>query len=140
MIDLRQTLETNLGLILTPRIDLSLKILAMNIVEIEEQFKEIIETNPLVKIDDGTLVKKQASIPDRTKEIDEAFKEKFISDENSTSDIIEATAKSSESLEMSLLRQLEVEIDLDKKSEEIAKQIIFNLDEKGYLGVETQKI
>lgn len=140
MIDLRQTLETNLGLILTPRIDLSLKILAMNTIEIEEQLKEIVETNPLVKIDDGTLVKKQALITDKTKEIDDAFKERFRSDENSTSDIIEATAKSSESLEMSLLRQLKFEIDLDKNSEEIAKQIVFNLNEKGYLGIETQTI
>ena len=140
MIDLRQTLETNLGLILTPRIDLSLKILAMNTIEIEEQLKEIVETNPLVKIDDGTLVKKQALITDKTKEIDDAFKERFTSDENSTSDIIEATAKSSESLEMSLLRQLKFEIDLDKNSEEIAKQIVFNLNEKGYLGIETQTI
>ncbi len=140
MIDLRQTLETNLGLILTPRIDLSLKILAMNIAEIEEQLKEIIETNPLVKIDDGTLIKKQASAPDRTKEIDEAFKEKFTPDESSTSDIIEATIKSSESLEISLLKQLKFEMDLDRKSEEVARQIVFNLDEKGYLSVETQKI
>ncbi len=140
MIDLRQTLETNLGLILTPRIDLSLKILAMNTIEIEEQLKEIVETNPLVKIDDGTLVKKQALIKDRTKEIDDAFKERFTPDENSTSDIIEATARSSESLEMSLLRQLKFEIDLDKKSEEIAKQIVFNLNEKGYLVTETQTI
>jgi len=140
MIDLQQTLETSLGLILTPRIDLSLKILAMNVTEIEEQLKEIVETNPLVKIDDGTLTQKQPVTKNNTKEIDEAFKERFALDEESTSDIIEATAKQQESLEGSLLRQLKFEMDLDEKDEEIAKQIIFNLDDKGFLNIKTESI
>ncbi len=140
MIDLQQTIETSLGLILTPRIDLSLKILAMNVAEIEQQLKEIVETNPLVKIDDGTLTQKQPIIKDNTKEIDEAFKERFISDEDSTSDIIEATARQQESLEGSLLRQLKFEMDLTEKDEEIAKQIIFNLDDKGFLATQVESI
>lgn len=139
MIDLRQTLETNLGLILTPRIDLSLKILTMNIVEIEQQIKEIAETNPLVKIDDNTVIRKQPIVEDKTKELDEAFREKFSSEE-SVSDIIEATIQTLESLHNSLLKQLKYEMDLDEIEEEIAKQIVFNLDEKGFLSVKPEKI
>ncbi len=139
MIDLRQTLETNLGLILTPKIDLSLKILAMNIVEIEQQIKEIAESNPLVKIDDNTIIKKQPMVEDKTKELDEAFREKF-SAEESVSDIIEATIQTLESLQNSLLKQLKYEMDLDEVEDEIARQIVFNLDEKGFLSVEPERI
>ena len=139
MIDLRQTLETNLGLILTPKIDLSLKILAMNIVEIEQQIKEIAESNPLVKIDDNTIIKKQPMVEDKTKELDEAFREKF-STEESVSDIIEATIQTLESLQNSLLKQLKYEMDLDEVEDEIARQIVFNLDEKGFLSVEPERI
>jgi len=139
MIDLRQTLETNLGLILTPRIDLSLKILTMNISEIEQQIREVAETNPLVKIDDNTVIRKQPVIEDKTKELDEAFKERFSVDE-SVSDIIEATIQSLDSLQNSLLRQLKYEMDLSEKEEEIARQIVFNLDEKGFLSVKPEKI
>ncbi len=139
MIDLRQTLETNLGLILTPKIDLSLKILAMNIAEIEQQIKEIAESNPLVKIDDNTIIKKQPMVEDKTKELDEAFREKF-SAEESVSDIIEATIQTLESLQNSLLKQLKYEMDLDEVDDEIARQIVFNLDEKGFLSVEPERI
>ncbi len=140
MIDLKQTVEANLGLILTPRIDLSLKILSMNVIEIEEQLKEIAESNPLVKIEDDTLIKKQPLLQDRTREIEEAFKEKFSKDEDSVSDIIEATVQSLDNIETTLLKQLRYEIDLDETDEEIAKHIIFNLDEKGFLGIEREKI
>ncbi len=140
MIDLKQTLETHLGLILTPKIDLSLKILAMNIAQIEEQLKEIVESNPLVKIDYDTLTKKQPTPPDNTKEIDEAFKERFIQEEDSVSDIIEATTQSIENIESILLKQLQYEIDLSDKDEEIAKQIIYNIDEKGFLSIPVEKI
>ena len=140
MIDLKQTVEANLGLILTPRIDLSLKILSMNVIEIEEQLKEIAESNPLVKIEDDTLIKKQPLLQDRTREIEEAFKEKFSKDEDSVSDIIEATVQSLDKIETTLLKQLRYEIDLDETDEEIAKHIIFNLDEKGFLGIEREKI
>jgi len=140
MIDLKQTVDTNLGLILTPRIDLSLKILSMNVIEIEEQLKEIAESNPLVKIEDDTLIKKQPLLQDKTREIEEAFKEKFSKDEDSVSDIIEATVQSLDNIETALLKQLRYEIDLDETDEEIAKHIIFNLDEKGFLGIEREKI
>ncbi len=139
MIELRQTLETNLGLILTPRIDLSLKILTMNIVEIEQQIKEIAEANPLVKIDDNTVILKNPAVKDKTKELDEAFREKFLAEE-SVSDIIEATIQSFDNLENSLLKQLKYEMDLNATEEEIARQIVFNLDEKGFLSIEPEKI
>ncbi|WP_022670445.1 RNA polymerase factor sigma-54 [Hippea alviniae] len=139
MIELRTSVDTHLGLILTPRIDLSLKILAMNITEIEQQLKEIAESNPIVKIEDDIKISKETYKDEKIKEIDESFKEYFHQEE-SVSDIIEATTSKEESLQESLLSQLTFEIDLDEKDLEIAKEIIYNINEKGFLDTTINEI
>ncbi|WP_035587046.1 RNA polymerase factor sigma-54 [Hippea jasoniae] len=140
MIELRVDLEAKLGLILTPRIDLSLKILAMNIAEVEEKLNELLETNPIIKIDEGLKETTNTTREDRLKEVDEAFKERFSSDDESVSDIIEATARQKTSLQKNLLLQLGSEIELDEKDKLVAESIVYNLDEKGFLSSDIEEI
>ncbi len=140
MIELRTNIDTHLGLILTPRIDLSLKILAMNITEIEQQLKSVAESNPIVKIEDDIKVSKETYRDEKIKEIDESFKEYFNHDQESVSDIIEATTSKEDSLQESLLSQLTFEIDLDDKDLNIAKEIIYNINEKGFLDTTINEI
>ncbi|WP_025209566.1 RNA polymerase factor sigma-54 [Hippea sp. KM1] len=139
MIDLRTTLDTNLGLILTPRLDLSLKILSMNVVQIEQKIKELMTENPLIKLDEDVKVKKQPLIEDKFKEIEDSFRQHF-DGEDAVSDIIEATVSDTQSIEDSLLMQLGFEMSLSDTDRAIAEGLIYNMDEKGFLSVKPEDI
>lgn len=139
MIELRQDVNVNVGLMLTPSIDLSLKILAMNVLELEEKVKELAEENPLIKISEDIGIQKQSyRSEDKLKEISESFKERFSNDDSV--DIIEATVSESDTLTQSLVKQVKYEYDLDEIGEEIALFIIYNLDEKGFLDASLEDI
>ncbi len=139
MIELKHDLNLNIGLMLTPSVDLSLKILAMNVLEIEEKLKELSEENPIIKLDEDIGIQKQ--LPDenkRLKEISESFKEHFSNDESV--DLIEAMVSDDETLMQSLAKQVKFEFDLSEKEEQIAIFIIYNLDEKGFLDIKIDDI
>ncbi len=139
MIELRNEVNLNIGLMLTPNVDLSLKILAMNVVEIEERLKEIAEENPVIKIDDDIGIQKQPTkYNEKIKEVLESFKERFANDEHI--DILEATVADNETLMQSLEKQFKIEFDFSKREEEIALFIIYNIDEKGFLDVNIEEI
>jgi len=139
MMELRHDVNLNIGLMLTPNVDLSLKVLAMNVLEIEEKLKELSEENPIIKIEDDIGIQKQA-IDDnkKIKELSESFKERFSNDENA--DILEATVADEETLMQSLSKQIRFEFDLSEKDEQIANFIIYNLDEKGFLDINVAEI
>ncbi|AEA33436.1 RNA polymerase factor sigma-54 [Hippea maritima] len=139
MIELKTTLDVNLGLILTPRLDLSLKILAMNVTQIEEHLKKIMTENPLVKLDEGIKVEKRPLPEDKFKEIEESYRQHF-DGEDFVSDIIEVTVSKEETLEDKLLLQLRHELSLTGHDEEIARHIIYNINEKGFLALNPQDI
>ncbi len=141
MIELTQELGVKLGLVLTPNIDLSLKILTMNVVELEEKIKEFVTENPLVELEDDTdeVDTPPPSFEDgKLKELDEFFKERFSQDEHV--DLLEATVANRETLQKSLERQALLELDLNEEEKEIALFIIYNLDEKGFLDVSVGEI
>ncbi len=139
MMDLKHNLNVNIGLMLTPNVDLSLKILAMNVLEIEEKLKELSEENPIIKIEDDMGIQKRAIDDNRKiKEISESFKERFSNDESA--DILEATVADEETLMQSLSKQMKFEFDLSEKDEQIANFIIYNLDEKGFLDIDVEEI
>ncbi len=139
MMELKHNLNLNIGLMLTPNVDLSLKILAMNVLEIEEKLKELSEENPIIKIEDDIGIQKRAIDDNRKiKEISESFKERFSNDESA--DILEATVADEETLMQSLSKQVKFEFDLSEKDEQIANFIIYNLDEKGFLDMDVAEI
>ncbi len=139
MMDLKHNLNVNIGLMLTPNVDLSLKILAMNVLEIEEKLKELSEENPIIQIEDDMGIQKRAIDDNRKiKEISESFKERFSNDESA--DILEATVADEETLMQSLSKQMKFEFDLSEKDEQIANFIIYNLDEKGFLDIDVEEI
>ncbi len=139
MMELKHNLNLNIGLMLTPNVDLSLKILAMNVLEIEEKLKELSEENPIIKIEDDIGIQKRAIDDNRKiKEISESFKERFSNDESA--DILEATVADEETLMQSLSKQVKFECDLSEKDEQIANFIIYNLDEKGFLDMDVAEI
>ncbi len=132
MIDLRNDININIGLMLTPNIDLSLRILAMNVLELEEKLKEIAEENPVIKVEDDIGVQKLSDKKDeKIKEISEAFKERFSNDD--TLDVVETMVASEETLMQSLEKQVRYEFNFDESDSEIAAFIVYNLDEKGFL-------
>ena len=132
MIDLRNDININIGLMLTPNIDLSLRILAMNVLELEEKLKEIAEENPVIKVEDDIGVQKLSDKKDeKIKEISEAFKERFSNDD--ALDVVETMVASEETLMQSLEKQVRYEFNFDESDSEIAAFIVYNLDEKGFL-------
>jgi RNA polymerase sigma-54 factor len=132
MVELRVDLNVNVGLVLTPNIDLSLKILAMNVLEVEEKLKEISEENPLIKIDDDIGIKKYPMDDNKKfRELDESYKEHFHNDESI--DLLEATVAESETLTASLMKQVDYEYDFKERDRKLAEFIVFNLNEKGFL-------
>ncbi len=142
MIELRQDVTVSVGLLLTPNIDLSLKILAMNVLEIEEKLKELAEENPLVVIEDDEQISVEASpktaLEDAFKELDEAYRERF--DAEDRPDPFETFTPGKESLQESLIRQAKMEFDLDEESERIVSAIVHSLDEKGFLDLSVDEI
>lgn len=139
MIELRQDVNVNVGLMLTPSIDLSLRILAMNVLELEEKVKDLAEENPLIKISEDIDIQKQPyRNKDKLKELSESFKERFSNDDSV--DILETTVSENDTLPQSLARQVNYEYDLDELEEEIALFVIYNLDEKGFLDASLKDI
>ena len=138
MIDLRNSVELNIGLLLTPELDLSLKLLSMNTLDVEAAAKSLLESNPIVSIDEGINTRKHPIFEDKFKELKDSYKEKFLSEDNKA-DPIEATVVYKKDVKKELLNELKLEIDLDEQDENIAKFIIYNIDDKGFLDADLKE-
>ncbi len=138
MIDLRNNVELNIGLLLTPELDLSLKLLSMNILDVEAAVKSLLESNPIVSIDEGINMKKHPVFEDKFKELEDSYKEKFLSEDNKE-DPIEATAVYNKNIKKDLLNELRLEIDLNEQDENAAKFIIYNIDDKGFFDADLKE-
>ncbi|PMP69033.1 hypothetical protein [Desulfurella multipotens] len=129
MVELRHELNINLGLILTHQLDLSLKILSASLIELQEQIDEIVLQNPLIDIDANYRTAPNNYFESKFKEIDQNYKVKFESEEEYDElDFIEQET----TFEQKLLQDLVLSHNLNQKEIQIAEQIIYNLDEKGY--------
>ena len=139
MIELRNDLNLNVGLILTPNLDLSLKILAMNVLDIEEKAKTILEENPLIKFDEDISVNRyEEKKESKIKEINDAYKERFSSDERF--DLLDVAVSSNDTIQKKLLKELKYEIDMNESEEEAASFLIHSINEKGFLDIEIAEI
>ena len=139
MIDLRNSVELNIGLLLTPELDLSLKLLSMNILDVEAAAKSLLESNPIVSIDEGINTEKHPVFEDKFKELKDSYKEKFLSEDNKA-DPIEATAVYKKNVKKELLNELKLEIDLNEQDENTSKFIIYNMDDKGFLDADLKEL
>lgn len=139
MIDLRNNVELNTGLLLTPELDLSLKLLSMNILDVEASVKSLLESNPIVSIDEGINTEKHPVFKDKFKELEDSYKEKFLS-EDSKAYPIEATVVYKKNIKKELLNELKLEIDLNEQDENVAKFIIYNIDDKGFFDADLKKL
>lgn len=130
MIELKHELNINLGLILTHQLELSLKVLASSLIELQEQVDGIILENPLIAIDKDFKEAKPNYFENKFKEVDQAYKVKFESeDEYDEFDFIEEEKPFTQEL----FEDLILSYDLNNKEAEVAKIIIYNIDENGFL-------
>ncbi|MCD6151101.1 MAG: hypothetical protein J7J70_05545 [Deltaproteobacteria bacterium] len=136
MIKLKNEIHINIGLVLTPQLNLSLKLLTMNVLDIETKIKELAVENPVLKIDEDFKTQKRNSYEGKFKEIDDSH---FYKDSLEDDDLIETVNSAEESIEEKLFKELSLEMDLDQEDREIAKFIIYNIDEKGFLDIDLEK-
>jgi RNA polymerase sigma-54 factor len=133
MAELRYDLELSLQLKLTPSIYLHLEVLQLPLLKLEEVIKNEIEENPLLEIEEEEETESREV---EEKEIPEFIFEGgnlFPAEEEERSVI-----PSRISLRESLLQQATAE--LEGKELEVAKTIIENLDERGFLSLKEEEI
>jgi RNA polymerase sigma-54 factor len=136
MIELKNEIHINIGLVLTPQLNLSLKLLTMNVLDIETEIKELAIENPVLKIDEDFKTQNRNSYEGKFKEIDDSH---FYKDSLEDDDLIETVNSAEESIEEKLFKELSLEMDLDQEDREIAKFIIYNIDEKGFLDIDLER-
>jgi len=130
MVELKQELNLNLGLILTHQLDLSLKILTLSVTELQEQINELIVCNPLIDIDSDYKDSIQNQFENKFKEIEQSYKVRFESEEEY--DELDFFSEE-KTLEQSLFEDLNLSYNLTQQELDIAKEIIHNIDENGFL-------
>ncbi len=142
--EIRNHLKLLPQLILTPQLKLYLKILPMNVLELNEYLLEEAQDNPFLEIEIKDLAERYLDLDrkkgnielddeyDWEKQFDYSLMEDYDKEENIN--IIEKTISSEETLYDYLMWQIRLKdtTDLERK---IAEHIICNLDEKGYLSV-----
>ncbi len=137
MIDLNIKTDINIGLILTPKLDVSLRVLMMNIIELEEKINEISETNPFVKIEDDIEQTRIPGLEFNTKEAEEAFKERFSGEDYV--DPFENMFRNKENFFDEFLKEALLNFDFSNEEAKIAEVIVYNLDDKGFLDMDVEK-
>ncbi|TCK05369.1 RNA polymerase factor sigma-54 [Phorcysia thermohydrogeniphila] len=132
MAELRYDLKLSLQLKLTPSVYLHLEVLQLPLLKLEEAIKNEIEENPLLELEEGE---------EAEKEIEEREIPEFIFEGGNVFPAEEeekTVIPSRLSLRESLLQQAAAE--LEGKELEIAKLIIENLDERGFLSLTENEI
>ncbi len=145
MIELKNQLKLTPQLILTPQLKLILKVLQLNILELEEFLQEESQVNPFLELEYKDLPKslplednfsnREVRLNDEVDLNNEEFLEKslhFFEPPSEEPPFWEKTLKVEEKLTDYLTWQIRLK-ELTPKDYEIAQHIIGNLDEKGYL-------
>ena len=126
---------------LTPQQILEANIMQLNLASLEKKIIEEIEKNPLLEIEDEN--EKDFSESTEEEKEDEfdwselvSNPEEYEINKTSKSEIIENTyAVNQKDLSDDILNQLE-DINISSEDQEIATEILGNLDERGYLSIE----
>ncbi len=152
MIELKNQLKLAPQLILTPQLKLILKVLQLNILELEEFLQEEAQINPFLELEYKDLpenifsekldFKEEIRLNDEIDLNNEEFIEKslhFFEPPSEELPLWEKTLKVEEKLTDYLLWQIRLK-ELSSKDYEIAQHIIGNLDEKGYLTLSSKEI
>lgn len=151
MIEVKNKLQLVPQLILTPQLKLILKVLQLNVLELNEYLLQEAQSNPFLEIEFNDLVKVGgASLPKEIGLADEfnweemAFwetrKVSFIYEEpEEEGSFLERGLGTEETLSDHLAWQLGF-LELSPLEKEIAQNIIGNLDERGYLRISPKEI
>jgi len=127
-----QNLKLSLQLKLTPGVYLHLEVLQLPLLKLEEAVKNEIEENPFLELEEG----EETGRPERNEEIPD-----FIFEGGNVFPVEEereAVIPAKLSLRESLLQQARAE--LDEEEFRIAKMIIDNLNERGFLTLSESEI
>ena len=150
MLDLRQQLKLSPQLILTPQLKLFLKVLQLNTVELNEFLLQEVQANPFLEVEYNDLVEipstnveeREVKLKEEIEYDGEEFYEKFLHFYEPPSEeppLWEKTLKAEESLSEYLLWQIRLK-NLSNFEFEVARYIIGNLDDKGYLRVSPEEV
>ncbi len=151
MIELKNQLKLTPQLILTPQLKLVLKVLQLNNVELYEFLLEEVQKNPFLELEYKDLPEKEffhLSNKENIKLNEEInFEEELVEKNFNIFEVFleeetvswERILKSEEKLSDYLLWQINLK-ELTLLEKEIAKYIVGNLDEKGYLNVSLEEI
>ena len=149
MIELRQQLKIAPQLVLTPQLKLLLKVLQLNTLELNELILQEAQENPFLEVEFNDLAQPQESFKKEdialSEEVDfgtDEYLEKtlhFYEPPSEEPPVWERTLKAEESLQDHLLWQIRLK-ELSNFELEVARYIIGNLDEKGYLSISPNEI
>ncbi|NPA39270.1 MAG: RNA polymerase factor sigma-54 [Thermodesulfobacteria bacterium] len=149
MIELRQQLKLTPQLVLTPQLKLLLKVLQLNTIELNELILQEAQVNPFIEVEFndtvGTQTEERPSEVKLSEETEEErwFEPRMHFDYEAPSDeegaIWEKTLKAEETLSDYLTWQVRLK-DLTPYEFELAKYIIGNLDDKGYLRISSEEV
>ncbi len=152
MIEIKNQLKLVPQLILTPQLKLTLKVLQLNTLELNEYLLQEAQVNPFLEVEFRDLT---SSTPQEANKEEITLIDEFNWDENilwerkgfsqgveeeeQEGSLLERTIGSEESLSQHLLWQLGF-LELTPFQKEIANFIMGNLDEKGYLSVSPEEL
>lgn len=152
MIEVKNKLQLVPQLILTPQLQLVLKVLQLNVLELNEYLLQEAQSNPFLEIEFNDLVKGggEASFPKEIGLVDEfnweemdfweTRKISFVYEEPEEEfSLLERGLGTEETLSDHLNWQLSF-LELSPLEKEIAQNIIGNLDERGYLRISPEEI
>ena len=139
---MQTNLSTNIGqrLIFTPRLAQSLKILAMNTVDLSEHIAECLDSNPMLEnemqsndeLDEATLKQEEKSVENDWRERgDDRWETMGSTNPIERSNPLENRLKAEKNIEQSLHEQIDCQ-PMSDKERIIAHTIIDSLDDDGY--------
>ncbi len=151
MIELKNQLKLTPQLILTPQLKLVLKVLQLNNVELYEFLLEEVQKNPFLELEYKDLPEREDFPKTDREEIKLSeeinFEEELINKNFNIFEVLseeeiipwERILRSEEKLSDYLLWQINLK-DFTPLEKDIAKYIVGNLDEKGYLSISSEEI
>ena len=139
---MQTNLSTNIGqrLIFTPQLAQSLKILAMNTIELSEHIGECLDSNPLLEnetqsndeVDEAILKQEEKSVENDWRERgDDRWEAMCSSNSSERTNFLEGRLKAEKNIEQSLHEQVDCQ-PMSENERLIAHAIIDSLDDDGY--------
>jgi len=151
MIEVKSQLKLVPQLILTPQLKLVLKVLQLNTLELNEYLLEEVQNNPFLEIEFNDLVERERNFQEKKIGLQDEYnweeenllevpRLSFVYEEQEDEgSILEKTLRKEESLLEHLEWQLGL-LELSPQEREIARHLIGNLDERGYLRISPSEI